>query len=296
MTNNNDPNSFDNIDSWDEPGVGAQGDGTRAAGTQAPSPSFFTFWRCCGCLAAVGVLITIGSVVAFKMALDSFFEVAPLDFPVVEVSEEQATEIADRLNNALSEGEPALVTPEELTVLFQHALSNDEVPLGQDSRALFRATPDGLLEALVSLQMPEGDGVVFWFIPPGRFVNIRLVGSWEIEDGEFTDAKFAHFRVGPQEGADYNEEESRKLVEEFQSYLSADKDLQSTLEKIQRFRFDGQNIELQLVPGAHFDDDPSAENESGNPETAPPEGPPPEDPVVETPSATEPEKPAEGGG
>lgn len=228
-----------------------EGAGNESAGwaeesrpAEAPS-SFFTFWRCCGCLAFIGIGLTIAVAVGAKWVRDQAFETTPIPVPEVRVDPAEAERIAERLGRELETGELVRMSPEELTIVIQHSLS--KVPaFGPQSRFHIAATGEKLLDARLAIHWDENAADVPWFMR-GRYSNVSIVGSIEIESGDITAARLASYRFGGfEEGLNVPEEESKQLIEGLRQQAEVNREFRATVDRVKLFRFDGEKIELQL--------------------------------------------------
>lgn len=225
---------------WEEP---------AAEGQLPPAPqerSFFTFWKCCGCLVLLGVMVTVAGVIAFNLALNSLLPRTPIEIPPVEYVQSQVEEIQARFDAALPVGETVTVTPEELTIVVTDWIRTGS-PLGERSGFYCTTTADGLLDARLCLEIPETEETPFWL--RGRFVTVSLVGNMTIEAGEVTSAKFSSFQFGDWiDEQSVPEEESRRFVDQMREQSKVNPDLRAKISRVKLFRFDGKNIELAIEP------------------------------------------------
>ena len=214
-----------------------------SAASSEPKP-FFTFWRCCGCLAVLGVVVVIGSSLAFKYAVDSFFDLEPLEMPAIEATEEELAEIEARLEK-LEDGDLVELTPEELSVFVQSRLRDPELGLGDQSAFYCGATPDGYLEILVSLQhSPDAESSMF--VRPGQFMNMRVVGKFEVEDEQLVEAFVAEYEVGLFSDQNLGTDDVRKMQKTVEESQVIPPDARASFGSLQRFRFNGETIEIQV--------------------------------------------------
>lgn len=227
----------------DARGAGEWADESPQARVEKP---FFTFWRCCGCLALVGVGFILASLLGAKWMRDHVFESTPIEVPELAVDPAQAQEIGERFGKAIAAGELVRITPRDLTIAIQYYLDT-AAWLGPESRVHFVPTPEGLLDGRFRMQFLETPETP-WFMR-GRYVNVALVGNLTIEDGDITDAKLASYRiVGLYHGEDVAEEESKQVFEGLRQQSEMNPDLKATVDRVKLFRFDGEWIELQLTP------------------------------------------------
>jgi len=213
---------------------------------EAPRP-FFTFWRCCGCLAFIGVALFLAVGIGAKWVRDLAFELEPMPIPETQVSAEEAERIAERWERDLAAGELVRMTPEELTIVLQHGLSRI-AELGPETRFYAAATPEKLLDLRLRLQFPAEEKAFPWFMR-GRFANVAMVGTLTVENGAITDALLTSYRfAGFQEGKNVSEQESKQLLEGLREQSRVNPQLKATVERVKLFRFDGERVELQLDP------------------------------------------------
>ncbi len=267
------PNTAPEIDSW-------QTEATSESTAPAKSGgSFFTFWRCCGCLAVLGVVVMIGAGIAIKLGIDGAFEVSPLEMPTVERSKLETESIIARFK--VASGEPIELTPDELTVIVNHALQSEDATVGELSKFYCGSTPEGLLELMLTIQTPEGGP---FFIPAGRFMNVHLIGIVEINQGEVVAAELATFRFGSlYNKSDFTPESSVAFLENIEKQRNVDPGLRDALGRIDVFKFDGEKILMRFNPESGTSSAEDAPEDADETSESAGEANPPSDSAGETP-------------
>ncbi len=224
----------------ERPDWGDEAGGADAAEASLPGEqrSFFTFGRCCGCLAIIGVFLLIGGIIAVNMGLNAVLPRAPIEVPRVEYSEERGNDVESRARSGLVSGEVVTLTPEELTILLDRELRKETA----EGRFHCAATADGLLDIRMSFRLPDG-----WL--GGRYLNLTVVGDLRIEDEEVTYAKLESLVLGNFfDLSELDEANSRKWVEEIREGSRVDSQASTNFGRVKLFRFDGTRIEIQLDP------------------------------------------------
>jgi len=223
----------------------------QESGSTGSRRGFFTAWRCCGCLGIVGAMVLIGTLIAFRWAVNSVFMPQAIEVPALSFTDTEADEIRQRIEEPFKAGELVELTPRELSILFLAAPRNPEAKTaGPESVFSCSATPDGLLDLRFGIQVPTDDTQTWpFFAPPGHFINLKLVGLIAIEKGQVTEAKLEEFKFGDiwhQENID--NQSSKQIVDGIRAQRRTNPELRSAMGAIEVFKFDGEKIQIQIIP------------------------------------------------
>ncbi|MFQ5654700.1 MAG: hypothetical protein ACE5GW_08220 [Planctomycetota bacterium] len=207
--------------------------------------SFFTFGRCCGCLAIVLVVGLIAMFVIVKMGMDQFIPRTPFEFQRVEYTAAQAEAVTARAQAAIEAGEEFSLTPRELSIIVQHQFDKGD---GAGPGSKFRCDPVGEdhLAFKLSYEIPEDLGGILNLLS-GRFVNVEAVAGLTIEDHQITSASLRSYRYGTAETqAEISEEESQELLKQLKEQSRHNPELKTTLDGIVSLRIEGGAVHLKM--------------------------------------------------
>ncbi len=223
---------------------------SQESGTSDSRRRFFTLWRCCGCLGIVGAMVLIGTVIAFRWAVNSVFMPQAIEVPALSFTDTEADEIRQRIQDPFRAGELVELTPEELSILVKDYLRGEAGTIGAESVFSCSVTPDGLLDLRVGIQVPIDDTKKWpFFAPPGRFINLKLVGLIVIEEGQVTEAKLEEFRFGDiWDEKNIDDQSSKEIVDGIREQRRTNTELRSAMGAIEVFKFDGEKIQIQIIP------------------------------------------------